>query len=149
MANKTILMLFFIFLITGCDNREAFLTYTIHSPDKGQFLTFGGEYDKDGILKNHQFYLMGTNVNGILDSVPDTNFVSFEFYGEMDFVLVKWNDDKIVVRSGLPYVNKLSPSSKIDYALELTSKESNECNATLDSLWFRYWFKKIHQHKYQ
>ena len=84
--------------------------------------------------------------NNNLDRLPDSNFIVFEFYGEMEFVLVKWEGDLIRVIGGKPIQNKLDKSSKVLFSQDYFSEnERNESNKNFNKIWFRYWFKDIHQ----
>jgi hypothetical protein len=89
---KRIHLLIILLLFIGCNehNSDYVALYSISSPDGNKCLSFVGEYDKEDILKNKRFYVLGYNPKTI-SKVPDTNYLCLKFYGEMDGLSIKWD----------------------------------------------------------
>ncbi len=144
---RRIYLLVALFISCNEHDSDYVALYSVASPDSSKCLSFVGEYNKEGTIKNKRFYLLGYNPQTI-NKIPDTNYLCLNFYGEMDGISVKWDSLNILVNKEDVIENKLSDKSKLLYFSELSIEQEKQTRL-YPRVWHIYSFKDIHQEKYK
>ncbi len=137
-----------LLVVLSCTKPDYFKVYKVSSPDGTKCLTFLGEYDGSGIVKNNRMYILGYDVDTLqkIDKVPDTNYLAMSFYGDMDGIDVKWESEKIeLYSSSKPLENKLSTFSRVIFMGSIPDSAVKNSHLYYSG----YFFQQVHRNKYR